>query len=142
MPEARVLVVDDEPFIARILTFALEREGYAVATASDGDEAIELAVGWCPDVILLDVMMPKRNGLDVCRALRADRSIARQPHIIVLTARGQEVDRLQADEAGVDAFVTKPFSPTRLLGQVREALGQTSDLVADRGLDAPRLRTS
>jgi two-component system alkaline phosphatase synthesis response regulator PhoP len=115
----RILVVDDEPEIVRGLEHNLRFEGYETVAASDGQEAITLAAREAPDLILLDIMMPKLSGWDVCRTLRGK---GIDVPIIMLTARGEEVDRVLGLELGADDYVTKPFSLRELLARVRAVL--------------------
>jgi len=121
-----IVVVDDSPMILRMLSMALEQAGYDVATAEDGDEGLARIKEHEPPLVLLDAMMPKRDGYQVCAALRGDASLARQPHVIMLTASGQEADRERAEQAGVNEFMTKPFSPSQLLERVEVVLRATS----------------
>jgi two-component system alkaline phosphatase synthesis response regulator PhoP len=115
----RILIVDDEPEIVRGLADNLRFEGYDTLTASDGAEALTIAGREAPDLVLLDVMMPKLSGWDVCRELRR-RGI--EVPVIMLTARGEEVDRVLGLELGADDYVTKPFSLRELLARVRAVL--------------------
>jgi DNA-binding response OmpR family regulator len=110
-----VLVVDDEAHIAEILRAYLERDGYAVVTSGDGDEALELARQHAPDVLVLDLMLPGRSGFDVLRTLRASGSRA---GVIVLTARDDVVDRVAGLELGADDYVVKPFEPREIVARV------------------------
>ena len=116
---ARILIVDDEPQIVRGLEDNLRFEGYQTASATNGQDALALAQGDAPDLILLDIMMPRMSGWDVCRALR-EKGI--EAPIIMLTARGEEVDRVRGLELGADDYVTKPFSLRELLARVRAVL--------------------
>jgi two-component system response regulator MtrA len=115
----KVLVVDDEPAILLAVADELRFEGWQVRTATDGDAAIEAALSWRPDIVLLDVMLPGRNGFSVCRQLRAQ---SPDFWIILLTARSQEGERVQGFEAGADDYVTKPFSLRELMARVRVGL--------------------
>jgi two-component system alkaline phosphatase synthesis response regulator PhoP len=115
----RILVVDDEPEIVRGLEHNLRFEGYETVAARDGQEAITLAAREAPDLILLDIMMPRLSGWDVCRTLRGK---GIDVPIIMLTARGEEVDRVLGLELGADDYVTKPFSLRELLARVRAVL--------------------
>jgi DNA-binding response OmpR family regulator len=124
MPDAKILVVDDEPFILRTLAFVLKKEGYDVATAVDGEEALDQIRTLEPVLVFIDAMMPKKDGYQVCQEVREDPTITRQPYIIMLTARGQEADRERANRVGVDEFMTKPFSPSKVLSRVQEILEQ------------------
>jgi two-component system alkaline phosphatase synthesis response regulator PhoP len=119
---ATILIVEDEPDMANGLRDNLEFEGYAVRIARDGDEGLELASELIPDLILLDLMLPKRNGLDVCRELRR-RGIG--VPVVMLTARGQETDKVVGLEIGADDYVTKPFSVRELMARVRVQLRRT-----------------
>ena len=110
---ATVLVADDEPHLLRLVKFRLEREGYNVITATDGEAALELARSERPDLCVLDVMMPKRSGFEVLKALRADES-HRGMKVIMLTARAQDRDVDAGFSLGADDYLTKPFSPQEL----------------------------
>ena len=118
---ARVLIADDEPNIVLSLEFILRAEGHEVHVARDGDEALRCARTVAPDLLLLDVMMPARNGYEICRALRADPGLG-EMRILMLTARGAEADRDKGLALGADAYVTKPFSTRELLATVRGML--------------------
>jgi two-component system alkaline phosphatase synthesis response regulator PhoP len=118
-----ILVVDDEPFILRSLAFVLKKEGFEVATADNGQEALEKAKEFRPKIIFLDIMIPKINGFSVCRAIKADATL-KESHVIVLTAKGQEVDREMGFREGADQFMTKPFSPREVVENVRSILSQ------------------
>lgn len=115
----RVLVADDEPAIVMAVRDELAFEGFDVHTASSGPEALDQARTLRPDVLILDLMLPGRNGFEVCRELRAER---RDLWIILLTVRGQEADRVTGFEAGVDDYVTKPFSLRELVGRIKVGL--------------------
>ena len=116
----RVLVVDDEPFILRSLSFVLERAGFEVLQARDGDEALEVLRDHRPQVCLLDVMMPRRSGYEVCEIVKGDPDL-RDTHVIMLTAKGQEVARERGLAAGCDEYLTKPFSPSLIVEKVKAA---------------------
>ena len=117
----KVLVVDDEANLTRSITFILRKEGYEVEVASNGEEAINKAVQLKPNVMLLDIMMPKKNGYEVCQEVREDPDL-RDIYIIMLTAKGQEVDREKGLEMGADEFITKPFSPSVVVERVNAVL--------------------
>jgi len=125
---ATILIVEDEPDMATGLCDNLEFEGYHVRIARDGEEALARAAELTPDLILLDLMLPKRNGFDVCRELR-QRGM-RAP-IIMLTARGQETDKVVGLEIGADDYVTKPFSVRELMARVRAQLRRTAQQSGD-----------
>ncbi len=110
----RVLVVDDDLSIQRVLVQTLELEGYEVATASDGEEALQSLQGELPDVVILDVMMPKLDGLDVLKRMRADARTQTVP-VILLTARSSQEDIWEGWQSGVDYYMTKPFDVEELL---------------------------
>ena len=119
-----ILIVDDEPSILDLVRFTLEDADVRVVEASDGAEALVLARRIKPDLILLDVQMPRLNGLEVCRQLRREPAVARTP-IVMLTAAGQEADRARGREAGADEYLTKPFSPLALLALVEALVPET-----------------
>src|SRR3954468_8946282 len=120
---AKVLVADDEPHLLRLVKFRLEREGYDVLTATDGDEALALARRQQPDLCVLDVMMPKRSGFDVLRELRNDPQLAGMK-VIMLTARAQDRDVDAGFSLGADDYITKPFSPQELRVRVNAHLAK------------------
>jgi two-component system alkaline phosphatase synthesis response regulator PhoP len=124
----KVLIIEDEPDMLAGLRDNLEFEGYEVVTAKDGLQALDVAFSSKPDLIILDVMLPRLSGLDVCRQIRARG--AGMP-IIMLTARGQEMDKVIGLEVGADDYVTKPFSIQELLARVRAHLRRASRQVAD-----------
>ena len=117
-----VLIADDEPNIVISLEFLLEQDGYRVLLARDGNEALEALERDVPDLVLLDVMLPKLSGYDVCQRIRQDPALA-QVKVIMLTARGREVEVTKGLALGADAYVTKPFSTRDLLEQIRRQLG-------------------
>ncbi|MCX7827693.1 MAG: response regulator transcription factor [Thermanaerothrix sp.] len=121
----RVLVVEDEESIAEVLSEALRRQGYRVMVARDGDQGLEMALSALPDLIVLDVMLPKMDGWEVCRRIREDRKGRKIP-IIMLTARRDERDAVAGLEAGADDYVRKPFSMPELLARVRSRLKRHS----------------
>jgi DNA-binding response OmpR family regulator len=118
----KVLIADDEPNIVISLEFLLRREGFEVLVAVDGEEALAKARAERPDLVLLDVMMPRMNGFDVCQALRADPELASM-RVLMLTAKGRETEVSKGLGLGADAYMTKPFSTKDLVAQVRVLLG-------------------
>jgi DNA-binding response OmpR family regulator len=122
---AKVLVADDEPHLLRLVQYRLEREGYEVLTASDGDEALAKAREALPDLCVLDVMMPRRSGFDVLRELRAGDATA-DIKVIMLTARAQDRDVDAGFQLGADDYITKPFSPQELRVRVSAHLAKRS----------------
>ncbi|MFF2197955.1 response regulator transcription factor [Streptomyces sp. NPDC058157] len=117
-PPARVLVVDDDPTVAEVVTGYLSRAGHSVHHAADGPAALDSAARHDPDLVVLDLMLPGIDGLEVCRRLRAERPVP----VIMLTARGDEDDRIAGLELGADDYVTKPFSPRELVLRVESVL--------------------
>ena len=118
----RILVVDDERSITDLLVYNLQRSGYQVVVACDGRQALRLAQAERPDLVILDLMLPGLDGLDVCRALRREGSIP----IIMLTARDEEIDRVVGLELGADDYVTKPFSVRELMARVKAVLRRST----------------
>ncbi|HVL92873.1 MAG TPA: response regulator [Acidimicrobiales bacterium] len=116
MPGATILVVDDDPVIQQLLRVSFEMEGYEVITASDGVAGLERARAERPDLLILDVMMPRMNGIEVARALKSDPGTASIP-ILMLSAKAQAADVSAGGASGVDDYVTKPFDPEVLLGR-------------------------
>ena len=125
---AKILIVEDEPKMVAGLRDNFEYEGYTVITALDGVEGLQRALDESPDLVVLDVMMPRMSGLEVCKQLRAKRGSI---PIIMLTARGQEVDKVVGLELGADDYVTKPFSIRELLARVKAVLRRTAALPKD-----------
>jgi len=118
MSKKVILAVDDEPNILLSIEFILDMEGYEVHTARDGDEALEVAERVRPDLILLDINMPRKDGYEVCRILREREDMA-GIKVIMLTAKGQTLERKKGLEVGADEYVTKPFSADELLLAIR-----------------------
>jgi two-component system phosphate regulon response regulator PhoB len=121
MLKPTVLVAEDESALVTLLRYNLEREGYRVVEATDGEEALLLAAEEKPDLVLLDWMLPQLSGIEVCRRLRA-RPESRNVPILMLTARGEEADRVRGLNTGADDYITKPFSMTELLARLRAVL--------------------
>nr|PZN04910.1 MAG: DNA-binding response regulator [Bacillota bacterium] len=142
--EKTILVVDDEKNIRELVKFNLESRGFKVIEAADGEEALNLVKAQEPSLIILDLMLPKIDGWEVCRLLKSDPSTRKLP-IIMLTALGDEIDKIVGLELGADDYITKPFSPRELVARVRavirrvedregskaEAVKETDDLVID-----------
>ena len=127
MANARILVVDDDMNIVHVVQAYLEKGGYEVLTACNGLDALDLTRQKRPDLIVLDLMLPKMDGLDICRLLRGE---SNQVPIIMLTARTTEEDRLVGLEAGADDYITKPFSPRELVARVSAVLRRHVDSIA------------
>ena len=115
---ARVLVVDDDPLLVRLVRTHLEKAGYRVLSAADGEQALEVAANELPDLVVLDLMLPKLDGFEVCRRIREFSLVP----VVMLTARGEPVDRLRGFEMGADDYLAKPFVPAELLARVRAVL--------------------
>ena len=126
MPPATVLVVDDDPVILKLLEVNFEMEGFQVVRAADGAEGLERAREVLPDIVVLDVMMPRMTGYEVAKALREDNGTAHIP-IIFVTARAQSSDVERGMELGVEDYVTKPFDPLDLIDRVNALLARTQD---------------
>ncbi|MBW3555952.1 MAG: response regulator [Actinobacteria bacterium] len=122
MPDdVKVLLVDDDPVILKLLQVNFEMEGYTVMMANDGLEGVEMARTQRPDIVLCDIMMPRMDGLEVTRTLKADEETRRIP-IILLSARAQAFDIQEGKAVGADDYVTKPFDPLELLDRVKDLL--------------------
>jgi DNA-binding response OmpR family regulator len=122
-----VLVVDDEPIVREVVVSYLQREGYRTLEAADGDRARELVEAHSPSLVVLDVMLPGTDGLELCRWIRTRSDLA----VIMLTARGEEADRIVGLELGADDYVTKPFSPRELAARVRTVLRRSTSDVSE-----------
>ncbi|MEO7160683.1 MAG: response regulator [Polaromonas sp.] len=118
----KILVADDEPNIVISLEYLMKREGYTVLVARDGQEALDAIARDRPDLVLLDVMMPKKSGFEVCQAVRASEEL-QATKILMLTAKGRDTDLAKGLALGADAYMTKPFSTRELVQKVAEMLG-------------------
>jgi two-component system, OmpR family, response regulator ResD len=132
--EARVLVVDDEPIVRDVLSRYLSREGFEVETAADGQAALDVFEATRPELIVLDLMLPGIDGLEVLRRIRSRNGAA----VIMLTARGEETDRVVGLELGADDYVAKPFSPREVVARVRAVLRRTRDTPVPAGQEVLR----
>ena len=126
----RVLIVEDEKALAEILEYNFKKEGYAVDTASDGEIALDKIIFKAPDLVILDWMLPKLSGIELCKKVRSNKKIKNTP-IIMLTARGEEEDRLKGLEMGADDYVTKPFSINELLARAKAVLKRIRPIFAE-----------
>ena len=140
----KILVVDDEAVLVETIAYNLEQAGYVVVTAADGASALEAAQREKPDLIILDLMLPEMDGLEVCRQLRREDNTAITP-IMMLTAKGEEIDKVVGLEVGADDYVTKPFGRRELLARVRALLRRTDyvtpgeeRVVKDNSVEVPR----
>ena len=135
---SRILVVDDDPTVSEVVARYLAHDGYAVETVADGRVALDRALAEPPDLVVLDLMLPGMDGLEVCRRLRA---IAPVP-IVILTARGQESDRIIGLDLGADDYVAKPFSTKELVARVRAVLRRARGPLAPSGAVSARVAVS
>ncbi|MDC0343160.1 phosphate regulon transcriptional regulator PhoB [Alphaproteobacteria bacterium] len=126
----RVLIVEDEKALVEILEYNFKKEGYVVDTASDGEIALDKIIFKAPDLIILDWMLPKLSGIELCKKVRSNKKIKNIP-IIMLTARGEEEDRLKGLEMGADDYVTKPFSINELLARAKAVLKRIRPIFAE-----------
>lgn len=133
MPKTKVLIIEDDRALAELLEYNLEKNGYDVAKAFDGRDGLNQARLKLPEIVLLDVMLPVLDGVEVCRQLRA-RSETRDALIVFLTARGEESDQLVGFSSGADDYVIKPFSPAVLLQRLRALLRRQEDNSADQDI--------
>lgn len=117
----RILIVDDEPNIVFALDLLMKKEGFEVHTADDGEKAFQAVSEFRPDLVLLDIMMPKMDGYEVCQRIRSDASL-KDVRIIMLTAKGREVEKEKGLALGVDSYITKPFSTREVVLKVKELL--------------------
>jgi len=118
MPNERVLVVDDDPLIVRLVRMHLDKAGFKVLVAMDGEQAIDVCATELPDLVILDLMLPKKDGYEVCRAIREFSLVP----VVMLSAKGEQVDKLRGFEMGADDYLTKPFAPAELLARVQAVL--------------------
>ena len=121
----KILIVDDEPHLRTLIHQTLEDledDGVELLTANNGEEALQIIREEVPNLVFLDVMMPKKNGFDVCNAVKNELGLSRV-HIVLLTAKGQEFDRQRGIEVGADLYMTKPFDPDALIAKARDVLG-------------------
>lgn len=133
MNNSKILVVDDETYIVELVKFNLEKEGYKVVVANDGLSALEKVKSELPDLIILDIMLPKMDGLEVCRTLKLNLEYNSIP-IIMLTAKGEEFDTVLGLEMGADDYIKKPFSPRELVARVKARLRALKILQAEKAM--------
>jgi len=123
MTRKRILIVDDEAEIVKAVQIRLEHEGYDVLVASDGQEGLDKAKTESPDLVILDVMLPKLDGFEVCRFLKFDQKYKKIP-VIILTARAQKIDEDTSRQVGADAYIAKPFDRGAVIAKIKELLGE------------------
>jgi two-component system, OmpR family, response regulator len=134
MPEKRILVVEDDPTLLSVLEYNLVKEGYGVITAADGVQGLETARAQKPDFVILDVMLPRMNGFEVCRILRQEMTVP----IFILTAKEEEIDKVVGLDLGADDYMTKPFKMRELLARIR-AIFRRSEITSTRTSGADSL---
>ncbi len=133
MSKANILVVDDEEDIRELVQLHLDREGYRVLTCETGEQALAMARSKTPDLVVLDLMLPGMDGLEVCKRLKADSALQQIP-VVMLTAKGEESDIVAGLELGADDYITKPFSGKVLVARVRRLLRKTVEAADEKGL--------
>jgi two-component system phosphate regulon response regulator PhoB len=144
MPKPRILIIEDERSIAEVLAYNLEKEGFEVATAFDGQDGIQQARLFAPDIVVLDLMLPVVEGYEVCRVLRSDPQ-TQAARILMLTARSEEVDEIVGFNMGADDYVTKPFKVKPLIHRVKALLRrntaaeQAKDVISAQGIEIDRI---
>ncbi|MCB2288222.1 response regulator transcription factor [Clostridium sp. CS001] len=131
MAEEKILVVDDEEHIQELIRFNLEKNGYKVICAANGVDAIKMAKEQLPQLMLLDLMLPGMDGLDVCKEIRKDSSMSNMP-IIMITAKGEEIDKIIGLELGADDYITKPFSVRELVARIKAILRRSTQQVIEK----------
>ncbi|MHC6179538.1 response regulator transcription factor [Clostridium sp. JNZ X4-2] len=132
MSQKKILIVDDEEHICELIGFNLKKNGYKVVVAGDGLNGLKIAKKEKPDLILLDVMLPELDGYEVCKEIRKDSAVISSTPIIMITARGEEFDRVLGLELGADDYITKPFSIRELIARVKAVLRRTDIKVVDK----------
>ncbi len=140
MAQKTILIVDDEPDIVHLLSYNLEKEGFAVLKASNGAEGVRLATQHIPDAIVLDIMMPEMDGFEACRALRANPTTQTIP-ILFLTAKSGEIDEILGLELGADDFIQKPISPRLLVSRIKARIRRPIEAVRTELISAPEILT-
>lgn len=132
MAQKSILLVEDEDAIAMALEFLIARQGFATRRVADGEAALQAMEEMRPDLVVLDVMLPKRSGFEVCQIMRRDEGL-RDIKILMMTARGGEVERRKGLALGADAFLTKPFATADLTARIRALLGGEDECMSDTG---------
>src|SRR3989338_9819931 len=138
MTKEKILIVEDEKDIIKMLEYNLKKEGFRTISANDGEDAIDLAMREHPDIVLLDLMLPGIDGLEVCKSLKAEKKTKDIP-IIMLTAKSQESDKILGLELGADDYVTKPFSPRELLARIKAVFRRIQEKPKEKVLVAGSL---
>ncbi|HEY8889597.1 MAG TPA: response regulator transcription factor [Clostridium sp.] len=138
MAEEKILVVDDEEHIQELIKFNLEKSGYKVICADNGIDAIKLAKEQMPQIMLLDIMLPGMDGLDVCKEIRKDSNMSNMP-IIMITAKGEEIDKIIGLELGADDYITKPFSVRELVARIKAILRRSTMQLVEKTFNVGNL---
>jgi two-component system phosphate regulon response regulator PhoB len=145
MSKSRILIIEDERDLCEVLTYNLQREGFDTLVAHDGQEGLRKAQMQLPDIVILDLMLPRMDGLEVCRQIRAGKQTRTIP-IIMLTAKGEETDQVVGFSVGADDYVTKPFSPKVLLQRIRalrrraESAAAPPDVIEHQGVSLDKIK--
>ena len=134
----RALIVEDEKSLLELLKFNFVKDGFAIDTATDGETALEKILYKAPDILILDWMLPKLSGIELCRRIRKNKELKNLP-IIMLTARGEEEDRLKGLETGADDYITKPFSVNELMARVKAVLRRIRPMFTDEAVSYTHL---
>ena len=140
MENAHILIVEDEEAIVTLLTYNLEKAGYKVSSTGDGAEAVMMVKEEKPDLIVLDWMLPSMSGIEVCKQLREDNEELRNIPIIMLSARGEEDDKITGLDAGADDYVVKPFSPNELIARINAVFRRIRPALAEKELNFENIR--
>lgn len=135
MPNEKILIVEDDEDIVEMITYNLKKEGFRTSSVLNGEDAVDRIMDDQPDIILLDLMLPRMDGLEVCRTLRNRKDTAHIP-VIMLTAKSQEIDKILGLELGADDYVTKPFSPRELIARIRTVLRRLRPVVPEKIIKA------
>ena len=133
MSKERILIIEDDKHISKLIKYNLEKAGFECLTAPSGEEAFKMMDRWSADLILLDVMLPGMDGLEVCRHIKQDEKFKNIP-VVMLTAKGEEVDRVVGFELGADDYIVKPFSPRELILRIKAVLRRGKTSQADKDI--------
>ena len=135
MPKENILIVEDDEDIVEMIAYNLKKEGFRTSSVLNGEDAVDRIMNDQPDIVLLDLMLPRMDGLEVCRTIRSRKETAHIP-VIMLTAKSQEIDKILGLEIGADDYVTKPFSPRELIARIRAVLRRSRTVVPDKIIKA------
>ena len=135
MPNENILIVEDDEDIMEMIVYNLKKDGFRTSSVLNGEDAVDRIVSDQPDIVLLDIMLPRMDGLEVCRTIRSRKETAHIP-VIMLTAKSREIDKIVGLEIGADDYVTKPFSPRELIARIRAVLRRSGPAVPDKVIKA------